>query len=121
MRHWVSVATVTPYLRLLDSKSAPQSSSRATLSLRLADHRPLPVRANSASRVSRPTVLGADPESGLVLYLQRLLAANQCPPKSWGGGDGRRRTSPGCMKKGQRADRGGVLTAERLKFLEIRC
>jgi hypothetical protein len=40
--------------------------------------------AASAFRIARqsPLVLGADPESGLVLDLRQLLAANECPPKS---------------------------------------
>ena len=53
-RHSVRVAAVTPYLRLVDSRSAPRSSSRTTLALRLADHRPLPPRPVSASRAGRP-------------------------------------------------------------------
>jgi hypothetical protein len=73
---------VTPYLRLKDSKSAPWSRSRKTLGYRTEHKRLPPLRAHSASRVSRPAVVSADPESGLMLDLQQLLAANQCPPKS---------------------------------------
>ena len=53
-RHSVRVAAVTPYFRLVDSRSVPRSSSRTTLALRLADHRPLPPRPVSASRAGRP-------------------------------------------------------------------
>ena len=43
-RHSLRVAAVTPSFRLVDSRSAPRSSSRTTLALRLADQRPLPPR-----------------------------------------------------------------------------
>jgi hypothetical protein len=43
-RHSLRVAAVTPCLRLVNSRSAPRSSSRTTLALRLADQRPLPPR-----------------------------------------------------------------------------
>jgi len=76
---------VTPYLRLVDSKSAPRSSSRTTLSLRLADHRRLPLRGNSRPASVALGAPSADPElSGLVLDLQHLQKADQCPTKSWG-------------------------------------
>jgi hypothetical protein len=78
---------LTPHLWLKSSKSAPRNSSRITLSLRWAYQRPLPVRTNSASRVSRSPVLGAAPKlSVLVLDIQILYLANHCPTKSWGGG-----------------------------------
>ena len=52
--HSVRVAAATPCLRLVDSRSAPRSSSSTMLVLRLADHRPLPPRPISASRSGRP-------------------------------------------------------------------
>jgi len=48
-RHWLRAAAGTPYWRLVDCRSAPRSSSRTTLALRLADQRPLPPRP-----ISRP-------------------------------------------------------------------
>jgi hypothetical protein len=56
-RHSLRVVAVTPYLRLVDSRSAPGSSSRTTLALRLADQRPLPPRPVSGPA---PPTSGAD-------------------------------------------------------------
>ena len=67
-RHSLRVAAVTPCLRLVDSRSAPRSSSRTTLVLRLADHRPLPRPPISGPVEGARRATGADPEiEGLVL------------------------------------------------------
>jgi hypothetical protein len=52
--HSVRAATVTPFLRLVDSKSVPRSGSKTTLALRLAEQAPLAPRPVSASRGGRP-------------------------------------------------------------------
>jgi hypothetical protein len=77
---------VTPYLRLVDSKSAPRSGSRTTLSLRLPNYRPLPLRGHSGPASVALRAPSADLDSSvLVLDIQDLPVANRCPTKSWVG------------------------------------
>jgi len=68
-------------LRLVDSRSAPRSSSRTTLALRLADHRPLPPRPVSASRAGRPPGSLCGPGNRRI-GVGHLCIANQCLTKS---------------------------------------
>jgi len=53
-RHSLRVAAVTPYLRLVDSRSAPRSSSRTTLALRLAERAALAAAVDFRARAGRP-------------------------------------------------------------------
>lgn len=81
------VAAVTPCFRPVDSRSAPRSSSRATLVLRLADQRHLPPWPDSGPVQHALRAPCAGPESeDFVLDILILLIANQCPWKLWGGG-----------------------------------
>jgi hypothetical protein len=53
-RHSARVAPVTPYLRLVDSRSVPRSSSRTTLALRWAERAAFAVAPDFRARSGRP-------------------------------------------------------------------
>jgi len=85
--YWRQGRRRNAYLRLVDSRSAPRSSSSTTLILRLAERAALAAAAGFRPRFSRPPVLQAGPESGCFVFdIWILLSAIQCPRKSWGGG-----------------------------------
>jgi len=85
--YWRQGRRRNAYLRLVDSRSAPRSSSSTTLILRLAERAALAAAAGFRPRFSRPPVLQAGPESGCFVFdIWILLSAIQCPKEIVGRG-----------------------------------
>src|SRR5262249_36390100 len=72
-RHSMRVAAVTRYFREVDSRSAPRRSSRATETLRLADHRPARADDSGASSVALRAPSDAPESCFLALDMHFLL------------------------------------------------